>query len=347
MNPNNRDENTTAKRPHFQHSEDLLASAKNVNEHLAEFEEEQFDFHARVEIAKLSKTSPHLEDELEEELAATARLVPHGYIARDAHFEPIVAYFPKHIAAQTVEESHASIKAFVTEYAQHRSLEVDDAARHSKSGYYAFWEKIFGSIHLGTWHARGHEHEDPVVTLSCVRSSWSYVESVKLMNSLSLLTTELSVLLCVLNVFAWYRSLDLYALLCRYFPAAEWSGIGCKWEPWSCRAFLFNLQTEGHRDGSDDKHGYAAITVFGSFTGGEFVIPELKIKFPIQPGDVIFLKSQLLIHFITAWQPKGPEGERYSVVHFNHQSIVDWVDKQCKGFKDKHYDSEPPTGSEN
>jgi hypothetical protein len=70
---------------------------------------------------------------------------------------------------------------------------------------------------------------------------------------------------------------------------------------------------------------YAVIMVFGSFTGGDFVVPQLKLKFPFRSGDVIFIKGHMLEHFVTPWQPEGHDGGRFSVVHFNHQAVVDWV----------------------
>jgi hypothetical protein len=33
----------------------------------------------------------------------------------------------------------------------------------------------------------------------------------------------------------------------------------------------------------------------------------------------------MLEHFVTPWQPEGNGGGRFSVVHFSHQAVIDWV----------------------
>jgi hypothetical protein len=33
----------------------------------------------------------------------------------------------------------------------------------------------------------------------------------------------------------------------------------------------------------------------------------------------------MLEHFVTPREPEGPGGGRFSIVHFNHQAVVDWV----------------------
>jgi len=60
----------------------------------------------------------------------------------------------------------------------------------------------------------------------------------------------------------------------------------------------------------------------------QFVILDLGVKFPFQPGDVVFINSHLLQHFVTEWEPynfpDGRKGGRYSIIQFNHEKIVEW-----------------------
>jgi hypothetical protein len=149
-----------------------------------------------------------------------------------------------------------------------------------------------------------------------------------LFQELEPLTTEISMLFAAFYFRAWARARRVFNVLCEYLPGATALTRTSPWEAWTHRALLFNLNTHIHRDLNDDVHGFAAITVFGSFTGGNFVIPELRIKFPFQPGDVIFLKGQMLAHFVTPWEKKGEDGERFSIVHFNHQKVADWVNRK-------------------
>ena len=73
----------------------------------------------------------------------------------------------------------------------------------------------------------------------------------------------------------------------------------CPLDAWHGRAVLSNIDTHAHLDLSDHKCGLAVMTVFGRFKGGEVVILSLKVKFPFQPRDVIFIRASDLTHFVT------------------------------------------------
>ena len=66
-----------------------------------------------------------------------------------------------------------------------------------------------------------------------------------------------------------------------------------------------NLAALPHKDSSDYKKGWVAMCCFGDFTGGELVIPVLKMMFKFQPGDVIFFRSTILEHYVLqSWKDK-------------------------------------------
>ena len=80
-----------------------------------------------------------------------------------------------------------------------------------------------------------------------------------------------------------------------------------KWHAWTSGAILANTSMHLKRLALK----FTAIVCFGSFPGGEFVVPCPKVKFPFQRGDVIFIKSSLLAHFVTEWEPFNlPNGDR-------------------------------------
>ncbi|KAI9769841.1 MAG: hypothetical protein M1840_003835 [Geoglossum simile] len=83
-------------------------------------------------------------------------------------------------------------------------------------------------------------------------------------------------------------------------------------------ALLRNLQVEPHKDISDIKDGYVAMVCFGDFCGGEFIVPELGLKLDFKPGDVIFLRSAVLEHFVAPF-----DGQRSSIVYFTHGNLSD------------------------
>lgn len=62
--------------------------------------------------------------------------------------------------------------------------------------------------------------------------------------------------------------------------------------------------------------------VAGEFTGGELVVPELKVQVALQPNDVIFIRSRLLEHFLAPFS-----GTRYVFVSFHHASLFEQVDE--------------------
>jgi len=148
--------------------------------------------------------------------------------------------------------------------------------------------------------------------------------SARLMLKMESLTTELSTLFCAFNCYAWHHARFVGNYIWEHVPASVITRSG-DFDAWTGRAVLFNLFTHAHCDPNDEKYGYAVITCFGSFEGGDFVIPEPGLKFRLRPGDVIFLKGAVLRHFVTPWKKVGEDGGRISVVHFNHQSVVDWA----------------------
>lgn len=62
--------------------------------------------------------------------------------------------------------------------------------------------------------------------------------------------------------------------------------------------------------------GYAAMMPWGRFSGGALVLPELGIKIPYKPGDVLLIRSALLEHYLTDF-----DGERTSTIFFLHKDV--------------------------
>jgi hypothetical protein len=181
--------------------------------------------------------------------------------------------------------------------------------------------------HLGAWLATGHPHEEPVVSKSFLNPAKSFSRSSRLFEALRPLTYELSILFAAFDSKGWGRARRIMAVLNHFHIHTKACTIG-EFDCWSHRAFLFNQETRAHRDVRDDKLGFAALATFGSFIDGFLVIPELKLKFRHQPGDVVIFKGQLLTHFVTPWEPRDTNGERYCVTHFTHQTLVEYLEKE-------------------
>jgi hypothetical protein len=52
-----------------------------------------------------------------------------------------------------------------------------------------------------------------------------------------------------------------------------------------------------HIDWNDDKALYAFVFAVGDWEGGEFCAPQLGIKIPVRPGQVIAVLARVLAHF--------------------------------------------------
>ncbi|KAJ3180432.1 Protein M3 [Geranomyces variabilis] len=69
------------------------------------------------------------------------------------------------------------------------------------------------------------------------------------------------------------------------------------------------------------KDGWCVITCLGSFDNGNICLPDLGIKLPFSPGDVLFIRSFALHHFVEKWTGI----ERFALVQFTHNVIVHGV----------------------
>ena len=78
-----------------------------------------------------------------------------------------------------------------------------------------------------------------------------------------------------------------------------------------------NLAAHPHKHSSDYKKRWVAMCCFGDFTGGELVIPLLKMMFKFEPGDMIFFMWTLLEHYVLPFT-----GHRTSLVFFTHHNIM-------------------------
>lgn len=52
-----------------------------------------------------------------------------------------------------------------------------------------------------------------------------------------------------------------------------------------------------HIDWNDDRAIYAFVFAVGDWEGGEFCAPQLGIKIPVRPGQVLAVLAQVVAHF--------------------------------------------------
>jgi hypothetical protein len=271
-------------------------------------------------------------------------------IIKDKDGEPLVGYFARVIPHDIVESTYTALLNYGNNHPavcpttrakrdrknsnddnttrkvdkRHRALtatDVEHAAKHA--------EDPFGVLHLGVWCAQGHSHENPYISRDVfgTGASSNFSRTVKLNRELRGLTEVMSAIFYAFHSYAWSHARRVGTYVWNRLPGAD--NIRCgDYDCWTLRAVLYNQFTHVHHDQNDEKAGYAAITRFGSFEGGEFVIPELRCKFSLHPGDVIFLRGRLLKHYVTPWNAvdKGNrKGGLISVVHTNHEALVRWA----------------------
>jgi hypothetical protein len=309
------------------------------------------NFHYEISASSLPRSQKPWPEEIEKKEGEMAELVTERYTAHDDHGEVLVAYYPQYLTQSIVSKILAALFLFIGKYPPPEPDQRD--LRHTD------WKvlcemcggrRFVGLYHLCTWFEQAHYDEGPCLSAHAGSTSTKMLSALgEFIHSIEMLTFTLSLLYRALNVVSWTKAIEVVSEVCaRHKPSKN---VRCgKWDAWTGRAVLANKPTHPHRDLGDWLLGLAVIACFGSFTGGEFVVPGLKVKFPFQPGDVIFIKSSLLTHFVTPWEPAnspdGKRGCRFSIVHFTHQKIVDWAMSdgfaQQSGTRAAHPDQQSP-----
>jgi hypothetical protein len=79
------------------------------------------------------------------------------------------------------------------------------------------------------------------------------------------------------------------------------------------------VQCKEHRDIKVAKYGISCVCPLGDFEGGELILWELKTAIKLRPGDLVFLRDNLITH-----SNGSVEGIRHSLVAFTRQDMFDW-----------------------
>ncbi|EJU03109.1 hypothetical protein DACRYDRAFT_115366 [Dacryopinax primogenitus] len=57
-----------------------------------------------------------------------------------------------------------------------------------------------------------------------------------------------------------------------------------------------------HINVKDDLHQFTVLFTYGSYTMGYFIIPQLNICIPLQPGQLLFVKTCYLVHYVSHFE---------------------------------------------
>ena len=89
----------------------------------------------------------------------------------------------------------------------------------------------------------------------------------------------------------------------------------------SCFVINFNHAVNPHKDKADAKEGWVANNPWGSFTGVQLVLPELRLKVTQPEGTLVLCRATVLEHWITPI-----DGERSSHTRFTREKVLNPVD---------------------
>jgi len=237
------------------------------------------------------------------------------YLALDCNFRRLFVLFSDPYSLlygpEVGKRVQNQVRENVTHYASVQPPGVPNSKRHSK---YEQWllenpelcvrpESRCGVFNWGLWMERGHESRGPVITPD---------------------TNAVPARLEQFLLGAIEKDQrDKMREAIQSLPASC-KELWCKSdkECFALRACLVNVLTEPHVDCGD--MGWAMISPFGNFDGGEFCIADLGRRFAFHEGHIAAIRSRRLVHFTRKWV-----GSRISLVSTMHRALIPHCTKRC------------------
>ena len=171
-----------------------------------------------------------------------------------------------------------------------------------------------GVHYLAFWHAIGGT--EPVVSKDAHGgASYRLSATMEFLNRFTPVTQSVGALFELIDPASYRRYREHFTSFAKSTAARllETTGRNC----FLGTALLSNLRCKPHRDKLDTLDGWVADMAFGDFTGGWLEVPQTGRRFQLAPGDIIFMRSNLLEHSVSEF-----EGTRYGVVYFSHSSVM-------------------------
>jgi len=94
----------------------------------------------------------------------------------------------------------------------------------------------------------------------------------------------------------------------------------------------WNFQVAYHYDGNNAKNAAAALTVMekGTYEGGEFVFPQLRLAFNLRHGDFLGGDNQGIMHGMMPFKNTSPDYESVWFVFYQRDSIINLDSLACE-----------------
>lgn len=194
-----------------------------------------------------------------------------------------------------------------------KPMKEADHSRHPLIAHIA--SRPHGVYHFGVWCTR---NGDISVPRECLNSDLNYKASVQFVCSpgIEKLNWIAGEGLRAVDTEWWKLATDAFKKMKPEQGGNFWAG--CRGQTVNAmNALVANEFVVRHHDRKDAKRGWCIIMVFGKFTGGFFCLPDLGIKIPFEAGDVIYVRSYSLEHFVAEW-----DGDcRFSFLGFTHEKV--------------------------
>jgi hypothetical protein len=245
----------------------------------------------------------------------------------DGEGRKVVHYFP-HFLDGTVRESlKQAFRDLLKEYTPSKP-----SPSEKRSTRYEEWKAhlgentLSGVIRLTFHHQQQHSHDEAAGASADFlgRSVKKTTAAIRFRKAqvVQNIATWVSILFAAIDPPTWRHYREAYQLAVSHDPVLQ----NCDHGPAHCfvgHYLVINMLTTPHYDTTDPPTGWVAMAIVGDYTDGQLVIPELGIVLPYRTGDIVFIRSWMLVHFIREYSGS----ERFVIVFSTTYSIFEWVRK--------------------
>ncbi|KAJ7702547.1 hypothetical protein B0H16DRAFT_1902473 [Mycena metata] len=229
-----------------------------------------------------------------------------AHCARSADGVDMLIHIPAAMRNAAADELYKDIMGLMNVVDLKICAGADGATRNLAESFYQTpggKAGVFKAVKL--WHAIGHTHEDPTVAADVIKNGKTYNTVMELLPKLNHLSQRVNDALEAADPAHFAALQELRVATEKAFPSVKaWNSIDeLQMEG---REFMFNRETQDHRDLHDPQFGWAVLAALGHFQG----------------GDLILLRGRVLKHKILPFTGQ----QRISVAHFTHQSLWDAFD---------------------
>ncbi|RPA72983.1 hypothetical protein BJ508DRAFT_314248 [Ascobolus immersus RN42] len=174
-----------------------------------------------------------------------------------------------------------------------------------------------GIIHLGVWNQATWQHERPACSFGLRGGSLKYKEDENYMLIQQFLVENDALFRHIGGIlkrmdeklYEEYSSIELPPFVDK---TLFW--------PFCMLAINRNCFSLPHKDLNDLARGFCFLLCWGDFKGGDVTFAELRLKIPLQKGQLLVFRSALLTH----WNQPVYEGVRHSMVLFTPSRMFNW-----------------------